>query len=129
MGGGLRSKALLCLVLLLVLLGDFDHKSDVFGLATSTLEVTFKLLLFRDECLNVLFVDEDFLRERKSKALSLCLGSTGIAILDVVDDQEAVLPASEEEIVIVTHAHALDRLAVSLNLIKLGKLWHLIDVD
>jgi hypothetical protein len=73
-----------------------------------------------------LFVDEDFLRERKSKALTLCLGSTGIAILD---DQETVLPTSEEEIVFVAHAHALDGLAVSLDLIKLGKLWHLIDVD
>ena len=81
----------MCLVFLFLLLGDFDHKGGVFCLATSTLEATLKLLLFRDECLNVLFVNQDFLRERKSEALTLCLGSTGFAILDIVNDQQTVL--------------------------------------
>ena len=96
---------------------------------TGTLEVTFKLLFIRNECLNVLFVNQNFLRERKPKALALCFRSTGIAILDIVNDQETVLPTCKEEIVIVTHAHSLDGLAVSLNLIELSKLRHLINVD
>lgn len=129
MRGRLRSKALLCLVLLFVFLGDLDHKGDIFGLSTSTLEVTFKLLLFRYKCLDVLFINQDFLGERKSKTLTLCLGCTGITILDIVNNQETILSTCEKEIVIIAHAHALDGLAMCLNLIELGKLGHLINVD
>jgi hypothetical protein len=91
----------------------------VLALATLTLEVTFELLLIRDEGLNGLLVNQYLFRERKTQGFPCwLLSATVCSVFNIVDHKQTILAASEEEVIIVADPHAFDRFAMSLYLVN-----------
>ena len=92
------------------------------------MEIALQLFLLTDERLYVLLVYEYLLAEWQPEALPLSLSPTWIPVLDVMDDDQAVLAAGEEVVVVVGKTQTLDGLAVRLDLVDLTQLGQLEDV-
>ena len=101
------------LVDLLILSLELHNLIEAFR--SLAVKVILELFLLLDECFDLLLLGKDFIREWKAFSFS---GFTfWISILDIMNDETAILADCEEVVVVVAETHSFDLFGVSLDFI------------